>query len=69
MDYLKGNKLWDNSLIVFSSDYGVRGELSDERTASEGAVRVPAFVTGGVLSDDRKGTFSKDATCFDTVSN
>lgn len=62
--YLKTNGLWDNTLIVFSSDYGVENGQSDESTVWEGAVRVPAFVTGGVLSDDRKGRFPEHVTCL-----
>ena len=63
---LKTNGLWNNTLIVFSSDNG--GEINLDETAAnnypfrgakfvplEGGIRVNAFVSGGYLPSDRRG--------------
>ena len=63
VDFLKNNGLWDNTLMVFSSDNGAdynRGDNSPLRgyknTSFDGGLRVPGFVTGGYLAEDRRGT-------------
>jgi len=60
--YLKENDMWDDTLIVFTSDNGGdydRGDNSPLRqyknTSFEGGIRVPGFVTGGFLAEDRRG--------------
>jgi len=65
--YLKANGLWDDTLIVFSSDNGGQYNRHDnfplrgfKNTSFEGGVRVPGFVTGGYLDDDRKGVVATD---------
>jgi len=65
--YLKTNDMWDDTLIVFSSDNGGQYNRHDnfplrgfKNTSFEGGIRVPAFVTGGYLNDDRKGEIAKD---------
>ena len=65
MDYLKNNGMWDDTLIVFSSDNGGdydRGDNSPLRqyknSSFEGGIRVPGFVTGGYLAEDRRDTLS-----------
>ena len=62
VDYLKENGMWDDTLIVFTSDNGGdwdRGDNSPLRqyknSSFEGGVRVPGFVTGGYLAEDRRG--------------
>jgi len=67
VDYLKASGLWDNTLIVFSSDNGGVYNRHDnsplrgfKNSSFEGGIRVPAFVTGGYLDDDRKGLVEKD---------
>eukprot|EP00486_Rosalina_sp_Unknown_P009847 CAMPEP_0201596470 /NCGR_PEP_ID=MMETSP0190_2-20130828/193146_1 /ASSEMBLY_ACC=CAM_ASM_000263 /TAXON_ID=37353 /ORGANISM="Rosalina sp." /LENGTH=465 /DNA_ID=CAMNT_0048056835 /DNA_START=32 /DNA_END=1426 /DNA_ORIENTATION=- len=54
--------IWDNTLIFFSSDNGAAMFSGDNAplrggkgTPFEGGVRVPGFVTGGYLNQDRKG--------------
>merc|ERR1719162_2137396 len=61
--YLKDSGLWDNTLLVFSSDNGGEATIGDnfplrgyKRTLFEGGLRVPAFVTGGYLSESQRGT-------------
>jgi len=65
--YLKTNDMWDDTLLVFSSDNGGQFNRHDnfplrgfKNTSFEGGIRVPGFVTGGYLSDDRKGQEAKD---------
>ena len=60
--YLKTNDMWDDTLLVFSSDNGGQFNRHDnfplrgfKNTSFEGGIRVPGFVTGGYLNDDRKG--------------
>merc|ERR1719167_706058 len=67
VDYLKENDLWDNTLIVFSSDNGGQYNRHDnsplrgfKNASFEGGIRVPGFVTGGYLNEDRKGEIAKD---------
>ena len=64
-NYLKENEMWDDTLIVFSSDNGGdhnRGDNSPLRqyknSSFEGGIRVPGFVTGGYLPKDRRGVLS-----------
>jgi len=57
---------WDSTVLVFTSDNGASGEYQEEwvnaplrgykRTAWEGGIRVPAFVTGGFLPQAVRGT-------------
>jgi len=54
--------IWRNTLVVFSSDNGAEMYAGDnaplrggKHTVFEGGVRVPAFVSGGYLSEDRRG--------------
>jgi len=65
---LKKNGMWENTLIVFSSDNGADYNRGDnyplrgfKNSAWEGGVRVPAFVTGGYLSEHRRGEIMDDA--------
>ena len=65
VDYLKESGIWDNTLIVFTSDNGAdydRGDNSPLRqyknSSFEGGIRVPAFVTGGYLDESRRGIYS-----------
>ena len=65
VEYLKENGMWDNTLIVFSSDNGGDFNRGDnyplrgfKNSAFEGGVRVPAFVSGGYLAEDRRGVQS-----------
>ena len=60
--YLKTNGMWDDTLIVFSSDNGGQYNRHDnsplrgfKNTSFEGGIRVPAFVTGGYLNEERRG--------------
>jgi len=60
---LKELDLWDNTLIVWSSDNGGAATVGDnfplrgyKKTTFEGGVRVPAFVTGGYLQESRRNT-------------
>eukprot|EP01084_Bolivina_argentea_P307107 530763_1 len=60
--YIKDNGLWDNTLIIFGSDNGGFYRVGDnspyrgvKKTSWEGGIKVPAFITGGVLNDDRRG--------------
>ena len=62
VDYLKSSGMWDNTLIVFSSDNGGdynRGDNSPLReyknSSFDGGIRVPGFVTGGYLAENRRG--------------
>jgi len=61
---LKTKGLWDNTLIVYSSDnggvtqglnYPLRGE---KHTSWEGAMRVNAFVSGGLIPKNLRGTIN-----------
>jgi len=59
---LKALDLWENTLIVFSSDNGGAAGEGDnfplrgfKKTSFEGGIRVPAFVTGGYLSESMRG--------------
>ena len=62
VDYLKASGLWERTLMVFASDsggadnYPLRGQ---QGTAWEGGLRSPAFVTGGALSEQRRGWLLK----------
>ena len=60
---LKDSGLWQNTLVVFASDNGAAygyGDNSPLRGAKftlwEGGVRVPAFITGGYLPKEKRGT-------------
>ena len=66
MDKLKAQKLWDNTLLVFTTDNG--GSLALDETAGnnyplrggkgtkfEGGIRATTFVNGGYLPDARRG--------------
>eukprot|EP00484_Ammonia_sp_Unknown_P020596 CAMPEP_0197053618 /NCGR_PEP_ID=MMETSP1384-20130603/27844_1 /TAXON_ID=29189 /ORGANISM="Ammonia sp." /LENGTH=667 /DNA_ID=CAMNT_0042486549 /DNA_START=2482 /DNA_END=4485 /DNA_ORIENTATION=- len=60
--YLKQNDLWQNTLLVFSSDNGGEINRGDnyplrgyKNQSWEGGIRTPAFVTGGYLNDERRG--------------
>ena len=66
MDKLKARKLWDNTLLLFTTDNG--GSLALDETAGnnyplrggkgtklEGGIRGTAFVNGGYLPDSRRG--------------
>jgi len=60
--YLKSNGLWDNLVLVVSSDNGGQYEAGDnaplrgfKSTTWEGGIRVPGFVTGGLLPESRRG--------------
>jgi len=67
VSYLKSNEMWDNTLVVFSSDNGGEYNRHDnfplrgfKNTSFEGGVRVPAFVTGGFLNEERWGQIERD---------
>eukprot|EP01084_Bolivina_argentea_P173328 300205_1 len=60
---LKASDLWDNTLLVFSSDNGAAPSYGDnfplrgyKKTVFEGALRVPALVGGGYLPESVHGT-------------
>ena len=66
VEYMKSEEsghLWDNTLIIVSSDNG--GDVTfgasnfplrgSKATLWEGGVKATAFVTGGYLNDDRRG--------------
>jgi len=62
VDSLKAKGIWDNTLLVFSSDNGPAYGYSDsfplrgyKNSSFEGGVRVPAFVSGGYLAEERRG--------------
>jgi len=61
--YLKEKGMWDDTLIIFTSDNGADTHYGDnfplrgeKQTVWNGGLQVPAFVTGGVLPADRRGT-------------
>ena len=61
--YMKESGLWDNTIIVFSSDNGGESDYGDnaplrgaKNTYWEGGIRVPGFITGGLIPDNKKGT-------------
>eukprot|EP01083_Nonionella_stella_P022659 62666_1 len=65
-DLLKANDLWDNTLLVLSSDNGGPMDLREsgsnntplrgsKYTPWEGGIRVAAFVSGGYLPVSRRG--------------
>ncbi len=69
---LKDNGLWDDTLLVLSSDNGAAYSYGDtfplrgfKNSSFEGGVRVPTFVSGGHLDQQRRGylspSFSVDA--------
>jgi len=65
--YLKENGLWEDTLLVFSSDNGGQFNRHDnsplrgfKNTSFEGGIRVPAFVTGGWLNESRRGQIADD---------
>ena len=59
---LRAKGMWDDALLLFTSDNGARGDglnsplRGEKRTNFEGAMRVPAFVAGGVLPAAARGT-------------
>ena len=60
--YLKHNGMCHNTLVVFSSDTGYEVNRGDnyplrgyKNSSWKGGVRVPGFVTGGYLNEDRRG--------------
>ena len=68
VEKIKSYDLWNNTIIVFSSDngpalYRVQSSAYPLRGAKsglfEGAVRSPAFINGGYLNDNRRGTIYK----------
>lgn len=61
MRYLKENNLLENTVVVFSSDNGYNGLVSDNRTMRgvkgevyEGGVRVPTFIHWGSKTTPRR---------------
>merc|ERR1719242_351317 len=66
--YLKENEMWEDTLVVFSSDNGGDYNRGDnyplrgyKNSSWEGGVRVPGFVTGGYLAENRRGKVLKEA--------
>ena len=62
VNYLEDNDMWENTLIVFSSDNGGYYNVGDnaplrgcKATFWDGGLRVPGFVTGGYLNEERYG--------------
>eukprot|EP00041_Stephanoeca_diplocostata_P005028 m.54816 g.54816 ORF g.54816 m.54816 type:complete len:557 (+) comp15529_c0_seq2:411-2081(+) len=61
-DAIKEKGMWDNTLLVYSSDNGGRDEginypfRGEKRTNFEGGMRVAAFVSGGYLPQHLRGT-------------
>ena len=60
--FMKLNNLWDNTLIVFSSDNGGQINFGDnsplrgfKNTTFEGGIKVPGFISGGFLDEQRRG--------------
>ena len=67
VDYLKGNEMWDNTLMVFASDNGGKYNRGDnfplrgyKNSSFEGGIRTTAFVTGGYLDSSRRGKVLDD---------
>lgn len=71
VDRLKRHDMWDNTLVVFTSDNG--GPVNPEESAStnhplrgckysdfEGGVRAVAFVSGGAIPANRRGKVVED---------
>ena len=65
VDVLKRNNLWNDTLIIFSSDNGPeswRGYGSayplrgSKRSLFEGGIRMPAWINGGYLPNFQKHT-------------
>ena len=61
---LKESGMWDNTLLFFQSDNGAPWGYGDnfplrgyKNSSFEGGIRVPTFVSGGYLSEKRRGTF------------
>jgi len=61
---LKSKAMWENTLVLFSSDNGGRGDginypyRGEKRTNFEGGMRVAAFVSGGLIPAAVQGTSS-----------
>jgi len=62
VNQLKESRMWENTLIVFQSDNGAPWGYGDnfplrgyKNSSFEGGIRVPAFVTGGYLAENRRG--------------
>jgi len=67
VEYLQDNEMWDDTLIVFTSDNGPEYEHGDsfplrgfKNSSFEGGIRTPAFVTGGFLAEDRRANATDD---------
>merc|ERR1712061_845828 len=65
--YLKDSGMWKNTLMVFQSDNGAPWSYGDnfplrgyKNSSFEGGIRVPAFVTGGYLAQERRGLVADD---------
>merc|ERR1712228_765834 len=62
-DYDDGTNLWDDTLLVFSSDNGVSTQYGGsnfplrggKKTLWEGGIKAAAFINGGWLPNDRRG--------------
>lgn len=61
-DELKSNGMWDNTLIVYSSDNGgvtdgINYPLRGEKHSNwQGGMKVAAFVSGGLIPKNLRGT-------------
>ena len=75
VDALHAAGLWDNTLLVWSSDNGAAIELSTGAKSSwplrggyytnwEGGIRAPGFVNGGFLPLAARGTKRSGATSY-----
>jgi len=64
---LKAQGMWDNTLLLFSADNGGIGKGNNHPLRGhkhdpwEGGTRATAFLSGGFLPDDLKGTASGDS--------